>query len=1211
MASRLGATIRSSIRDQISEVSIVSDSEIALYWLKSTKKLPTFVANQCDRIKAIQNDILKGDISTHYYHVVTSHNPADAGTRGLTAIDIANHDWVRGPRWLEKDNTTWPIKSINAIQIPEEDESVSIIPAMNAEIADEDNVHQCIFQLARYAHLNKALRVTATVGKLLHKWVVRTNEHRQRNIALSIISKFDLSSEILSSDIETSEEILLVQEQQHWSISELQNRYHNKNVVRDEKGILRHESRLQNAAIPFDTKSPIFIPHESGLTRLILQKIHLDNAHSGKEHTLTIARQKYWIPRASNAFQKYLKNCQICKRYQGLPLGAPAMPSLPKDRVIATKPFENTGCDFMGPFLSKTEEKMYVCLFTCLTTRAVHLELVENMTTGEFLNSFMRFVSRRGVPKIMRTDCGTNFKHGEKIIATMFEKNDITNTSLMSYCATEKIKWLFNTPSAPWMGGVWERLVGSVKRALNKCIGRKKLAFTEMYTVLTKIEAILNTRPLTKLNTEDITKIPLRPIDFLQGNVKFSIPNATDFDIDDPSYDPEFIQTEQQAMEAVQFAENIATKFWESWRMEYLTSLRDSQRLQLKQPRHLTRKHPEIGEIVIIEQDLTPRGNWPYGKITEIITSKDGLVRSAKILMPNHKVIQRPLNKIYPLEIRSGTNEPPPLEPTQGHESPSHSTTQRQEPHQVETTEEQQLPQNQRNGLQRATKTRARQFFREFAADLENSRSSSNVNISLFTLALLTLVIPNSAQSIKCSNGTVHIKPQSNQYELCIGNECRKIINNTESGKYLLPISPDGSPVMVQIIENKEQTSLNETAFCKRPEFCDHHYLLSKSLLGNPHCWPTGAIATCAIFLYISTLLVLTFLLALRKSVPCHKSKRNTRNQQWHAQRIQNQLSVFELAPIRNNKTVAMCIICTLLSTTNACQHGYTRHSADLVCDQNNLCHYEYSRELLFNSIQSELCIELVYMNKSIGSIKFYKKPVQLKCTKLVESFTRPTQVQIYSVERCAQAGSCTIGKCQSVGTNETIPELKIAAKYPGYTGCFNGCGGLLCGCFMPQPSCVFYKIAHKPLSKRIFEIVKCLHWTPTIPLDIDMTILGKHKMLSLNITPYVTQKIDKLNITAISLQKSLFAATYSRFAIAENISYILPDEFKVPVECESAMQAQNHFSDCFNRVKCECGNSVQSCQCPEDSIRTLRATNRHTLPIQTPYGTITNERNQ
>ncbi|EYC11168.1 hypothetical protein Y032_0052g2264 [Ancylostoma ceylanicum] len=729
-----------------------------------------------------------------------------------------------------------------------------------------------------------------------------------------------------------------------------------------------------------------------------------------------------------------------------------------------------------------------------------------------------------------------------------------------------------------------------------------------MYTVLTKIEAILNTRPLTKLNTEDITKIPLRPIDFLQGNVKFSIPNATDFDIDDPSYDPEFIQTEQQAMEAVQFAENIATKFWESWRMEYLTSLRDSQRLQLKQPRHLTRKHPEIGEIVIIEQDLTPRGNWPYGKITEIITSKDGLVRSAKILMPNHKVIQRPLNKIYPLEIRSGTNEPPPLEPTQGHESPSHSTTQRQEPHHVETTEEQQLPQNRRNGLQRATKTRARQFFREFAADLENSRSSSNVNISLFTLALLTLVIPNSAQSIKCSNGTVHIKPQSNQYELCIGNECRKIINNTESGKYLLPISPDGSPVMVQIIENKEQTSLNETAFCKRPEFCDHHYLLSKSLLGNPHCWPTGAIATCAIFLYISTLLVLTFLLALRKSVPCHKSKRNTRNQQWHAQRIQNQLSVFELAPIRNN---TMCIICTLLSTTNACQHGYTRHSADLVCDQNNLCHYEYSRELLFNSIQSEMCIELVYMNKSIGSIKFYKNPVQFKCTKLVESFTRPTQVQIYSVERCAQAGSCTIGKCQSVGTNETIPELKIAAKYPGYTGCFNGCGGLLCGCFMPQPSCVFYKIAHKPLSKRIFEIVKCLHWTPTIPLDIDMTILGKHKMLSLNITPYVTQKIDKLNITAISLQKSLFAATYSRFAIAENISYILPDEFKVPVECESAMQAQNHFSDCFNRVKCECGNSVQSCQCPEDSIRTLRATNRHTLPIQTPYGTITNERNQ
>lgn len=148
------------------------------------------------------------------------------------------------------------------------------------------------------------------------------------------------------------------------------------------------------------------------------------------------------------------------------------MPSLPSDSVMVSKPFENVGCDFMGPFLSKSLEKMYVCLYTCLTTRALHLELVENLSAGAFLNSFIRFTSRRGIPKLMRSDCGSNFKQGERIIAARYENDHTTGNSLMSYCATEKIKWVFNPPGAPWMGGAWERLVGSVKKAFNKSIGR-------------------------------------------------------------------------------------------------------------------------------------------------------------------------------------------------------------------------------------------------------------------------------------------------------------------------------------------------------------------------------------------------------------------------------------------------------------------------------------------------------------------------------------------------------------------------------------------------------------------------------------------------------------------------------------------------------------------------------------------------------------------
>ncbi|KAK6765600.1 hypothetical protein RB195_025485 [Necator americanus] len=132
----------------------------------------------------------------------------------------------------------------------------------------------------------------------------------------------------------------------------------------------------------------------------------------------------------------------------------------------------------------------------------------------------------------------------------------------MTYCANERINWIFNPPASPWMGGVWERLAGSVKKALNKSIGRRKLNFPEMCTVLTRIEAIPNTRPLTKCDTDDITKLLLRPIDFLQGNIKYSISNGSALhDLTDPVHNPTLIQTEKQALEAIRFSKTIAEKF--------------------------------------------------------------------------------------------------------------------------------------------------------------------------------------------------------------------------------------------------------------------------------------------------------------------------------------------------------------------------------------------------------------------------------------------------------------------------------------------------------------------------------------------------------------------------------------------------------------------------------------------------------------------------
>ncbi|KHJ85052.1 integrase core domain protein, partial [Oesophagostomum dentatum] len=627
------------------------------------------------------------------YHVDTAYNPADIGTRGSSATQIVHSSWIQGPQWLNDDRDTWPLKSMEERDdktspndwskiLREEILGQDINPpssaAMNANVTAKESNLLPLLDLARFSRLNRALRTLALVGKGLKNWITTTNANRSTEITISEVGKFADTREISANDIAVSERILILQTHRNLDLAEMQKKHREKKVFRDDQGFIRYESRLQNADIPLDTKSPILLPNSSELCRLVIMQTHRENAHCGAEQTLSLIRQRFWVPKPSATVSKYVRKCVTCKRCNGLPYGAPPMPPLPRDRVAVTKPFQNSACDFLGPFESTTKEKMYVCLYTCLTTRAVHLEVVENMSTGAFLNCLKRFISRRGVPDLMRSDCGTNFKLGHKIIDTLYESDETTGDSVMSYCANRRITWIFNPPAAPWMGGVWERLVRTVKQAFQKTIGRRKLTFAQMCTVIAEIEAVINTRPLTKVNLTEISELPIRPIDFLQRGLRFSLPTSQEGTaLNDPSFDIQTIQTVKQAKEAYEFSEKLAAKFWDRWSKEYLTYLRNNQRSTLAQPRHTSDSCiPAVGEIVLVEQDLLPRGSWIYGKIVQLIESADTQIRSVKLLMPNGNIWHRPLNKVYPLELRSqadqtinnlSNEEPQPSNQVSGH----------------------------------------------------------------------------------------------------------------------------------------------------------------------------------------------------------------------------------------------------------------------------------------------------------------------------------------------------------------------------------------------------------------------------------------------------------------------------------------------------------------------------------------------------------------
>ncbi|XP_065189637.1 uncharacterized protein LOC135820248 [Sycon ciliatum] len=216
----------------------------------------------------------------------------------------------------------------------------------------------------------------------------------------------------------------------------------------------------------------------------------------------------------------------MCKRFDGGPFAMPAMPQYPKEKVTGGRtPFTTTGVDYFGPVTVKSGNesvKAWVVLFTCLTTRAVHLEAVRDMTTKTFLMAYRRFIARRGTPKKIISDNGKQFKLASTILDNVWNAIDEC-PDVVNYLTANGTTWSFITELAPWMGGFYERMVQTVKRSLRKSIGRSLLTHYEFEMLLIEVEAVVNARPLTYVS-DDPTPLVITPAHFLCLNPNIGFP---------------------------------------------------------------------------------------------------------------------------------------------------------------------------------------------------------------------------------------------------------------------------------------------------------------------------------------------------------------------------------------------------------------------------------------------------------------------------------------------------------------------------------------------------------------------------------------------------------------------------------------------------------------------------------------------------------------
>ena len=437
-------------------------------------------------------------------------------------------------------------------------------------------------------------------------------------------------------------------------------------VYVDESGLLRCKGRLENADLSEATKHPVLLPQKDRFTHLLIDRSHIRILHTGISQTLNEIRLKYWIPHGRATVRSRLKRCNVCRKVEGGPYKLPNMAPLPQSRVTDSTPFSKVGVDYMGPLYIKENNvstKIWICLFSCLVTRAVHLELVQDMSTRTFILCLRRFIAMRGAPIEIISDNAKQFKLTSETLPLIWKKT-IHNDDVQNYVSEEGITWIFNVELAPWMGGFYERMVGIVKRALRKTIGKRLLMFDQMQTVVKEVEAVVNKRPLVYVGEDLNSSIVITPSHFLCLNPHTGIPETEDED------DTEFKPVESSAEKLLNIwkkGEKLLNSFWKIWQGEYLLSLRERTQNKIKSKRIQAEDVPKIGDVVLIKDDL-PRGQWKLGKLNRLRLSRDGQIRSAEVKTATGKMLNRPLNLLFPIETSHDSSDHQVKEDSENHQ---------------------------------------------------------------------------------------------------------------------------------------------------------------------------------------------------------------------------------------------------------------------------------------------------------------------------------------------------------------------------------------------------------------------------------------------------------------------------------------------------------------------------------------------------------------
>ncbi|XP_073763460.1 uncharacterized protein [Danio rerio] len=644
LAVEVAELIQGELDTIMHEVNFYTDSKVVLgYIFNEKRRFYVYVHNRVERIKR--------STETHQWHYVSTHlNPADHATRALHAKHLPLSTWLSGPAFLaDSGQSSTQEKPFDLIS-PETDAELRPEIVSCATSLSEHRLGTARFErfsswtclrkaVARLQHIAKTFKENSE--EICHGWH-KCNKYlteEQLQVAGDTII-YAIQREVFADEIRGMEKDNPMHKQSP---------FYKLSPFMDSNKLLRVGGRLTRAQLTTNEKHPVIIPSKHHVSQLIIRHFHAQVHHQGRHFTEGAIRAAgFWIVGGKRAVSAVIFRCVTCRRLRGK-RQEQVMSDLPEDRMNTDPPFTCVGLDIFGPWTVTTrktrggqaESKRWAVIFVCMSTRAIHIEVIESMDTSSFINSLRRFFALRGAAKLLRSDCGTNFVSACRELQV--SKLGCHNKEINNYLEDSGCQWLFNPPHASHMAGSWERMIGVSRRILDAMLlhhGNAKLTHEVLVTFMAEVTAIVNARPLTAVSTDPEHPEILTPAMLLTQKVGVPPVPPGQFDNHDLF---------RAQWRRVQYLANV---FWGRWKREYLSGLQHRRKWMTPKP------NLQVGDVVLLKEGQEKRNDWPLGLITRTFPSKDDMVRKIEVKVIRNgekRLYLRPISEVVLLVSRDCT----------------------------------------------------------------------------------------------------------------------------------------------------------------------------------------------------------------------------------------------------------------------------------------------------------------------------------------------------------------------------------------------------------------------------------------------------------------------------------------------------------------------------------------------------------------------------